>query len=93
MSDRLTDDEIEELRRLRAKGVEKIEKGLEREEPEIAMEGNHILSRVAWEELPRILDELDRQRNALSRIREITDPDTDTMEAPMEAIRGVLEEV
>ena len=41
----------------------------------------------------RLLDELTRQRDALDQIREITDPDTHTHRPPMEAIRGVLEDV
>ena len=77
MNDRLTDDEIAFFRG-------RLAALSDRGERDVAV-------RIHRQQL--MLDELTRQRRALSQIRKITDPDTDTMEAPMEAIRGVLEDV
>ena len=78
MGDRLTDDESVEFYRDRIKVL--------RDDGEYA--GN-----VALWRLEKLLDTIDRQRDTLNQIRDIVDPDTDTMVAPMEAIRNVLEEV
>ena len=45
------------------------------------------------ERLEKQEDELEHQRTALAKIRDITDPNTDTAQPPMAAIREVLEDI
>ena len=77
MNDRLTDDEIDFYR-------ERLS--------DIRQEFAYVVT-VEPDRMERMLDELERYRETLDQIRDITDPDTDTAQPPMAAIRDVLEDI
>ena len=62
MTDRLTDEEIAEMRERRKEGVAIIESAIRNDDLDAAWDGKGVLSQLAWEELPRLLDEVERLR-------------------------------
>ena len=85
MTDRLTDEEIAEMRERRKEGVAIIESAIRNDDLDAAWDGKDVLSQLAWEEIPRLLDEVER-------LREQTQLDAGRIETLMEEVGRLQQE-